>query len=54
MTLKQLAVETARYHSRMAVRDIKYFQLHSGARAHRADRDKWMAIARTPSHSCLN
>lgn len=46
MSLKQIAIETARYHSRMAVREIKYFHWETGAKSHRADRDKWMAIAR--------
>jgi hypothetical protein len=46
MSLKQIAVETARYHSRMAVRDLKYFHWAEGARSNRAERDRWMQMAR--------
>jgi len=46
MTTLQLAVAAARYHSRMAVRESKYFHWDSGAKAQRELRDHWMRIAR--------
>lgn len=47
MTQKQLAVLTARYHSRMAVRDAKYFHWPEGAKVQRERRDYWMGVARS-------
>jgi hypothetical protein len=47
MSFKQLAVETARYHGRMAVRDLKYFCNSISARSNRAERDRWMQLARS-------
>jgi hypothetical protein len=46
MSLKALAVETSRYHSRMAVRATRYFHDAASAERHRADRDEWLQIAR--------
>lgn len=46
MTLKTLAVETARYHSRMAVRSAWIFREAKAAAEHRVQRDTWMAAAR--------
>lgn len=46
MSLKSLAVETSRYHSRMAVRANRYFHDGASAARHRADRDKWLQMAR--------
>lgn len=46
MSLKALAVQTSRYHSRMAVRATRYFHDVASAERHRADRDKWLKMAR--------
>lgn len=45
MSYRQLAVETARYHSRMAVRDAKWFT-GSTVQFHRGRRDYWIREAR--------
>lgn len=46
MKFVELAVESARYHSRMAVRAAKYFNDRRDAAAHRAKRDGWMKLAK--------
>lgn len=46
MTLKQLAVDTAKYHSRMAVRSIRIWDDVASAKNHRRERNSWMNIAR--------
>jgi hypothetical protein len=46
MSLKQLAVQSARYHSRMAVRAVTIFRCKRQAVESRERRDWWMAQAR--------
>lgn len=45
MSYKSLAVESARYHNRMAVRGNKYF-FGASVAYHRQARDNWMKEAR--------
>lgn len=46
MSIKQIAVETARYHSRMAVRATRIFHCPAQAKASRLRRDQFIQIAR--------
>jgi hypothetical protein len=47
MSKKQIAVNTARYHSRMAVRAVRIFHCPAQAVASRARRDEFMQMARS-------
>jgi len=47
MSLREIAVTSARYHSRMAVRAVRIFHSQSQAIASRERRDWWMAQARS-------